>query len=511
MTNLMCATCGKTFSVLLDNPPEEKAYCSRECAALVRESNEELRWAVRQAIRTAGRYLSLEDVTQIVGISSKTLYGAGLSIPALNSEEGYDQPLWAFASHVGEALRELFCQVAVEKTFEGCLSPKGYRLRYDYYVEDHKLLVEADGSQHWDVESEWYSDYRLECDQIKDRWAAANGYLLIRIPYTPKAKQIRKQEVCRVIVEELRSSAAILEAKYQELKAKIPSPKEVSLPFTGLDPSEPHEYRRLDSEREGGRSEILKGGIPKSAILCLCGLAYGRHERHSVIGSPKGQPVIIYTASPGPLPEPTKFVCQREHCRKEFTITTYRPSKAHILLKKYCSLSCNGSKGYNQEDLEDLVFDYLTREGEWRSCGQVAKALGVSKSTLWRFKIDIVGMNQKLGYEDPERPYAVSINMIRTAIRKAGRKLSGQEMAGVIGGTYSLVTKLGLSIAEMNALEGFVGGDRMPNGGYRKSKIREEKLSQFKVPITGILPEPVVAPKPLEEKPKPGVFLKEKK
>ncbi len=455
---------------------------------------EELTLGARQAIRSAGRYLSLDDMLQILGIGNNTFYDVGLSVTQLNSLEGYDQPIWAFAAQVGEALRELFLEVDSEKTFNTCVSPKGYRLRYDYYVAEYRLLVEADGDQHWNTESIWYSDYRKECDTVKDNWAANNGYVLIRIPYTPRAKQIRKAEVARIVVEELGLSAVVLGEKYRELKKKADSIeyREISLPVK-FDPTEPHSFRSQKAERG---SEVNLAGIPQKEVLCLCGLPYGRHFKHSVITTPRGQPRVIYTATEGPLPEPTKYVCQRRNCGKVFMVTAYRPGTKRE--KKYCSLSCNSSIGLDKEELEDIAYTYLVEYGQWQTLKQVARATGISKSTYWRYDVDIIRMNQELNYQDPERTYSESINIIRTAIRKAGRRLKGQEMAEALGVSVSMVSKLGLTMAEMNALEGHFGGVGMPNGGARKPKIDMKRLENYQ-DLAAVQPE-ITIPSPQQAK-----------
>lgn len=77
-------------------------------------------------------------------------------------------------------------------TFEDLLSPKGYSLRFDFYIPSHDILVEADGSQHTDVAHPYYTDYTATCDKIKDSWCAEKGKTLIRIPYT---KNVTKEYI----------------------------------------------------------------------------------------------------------------------------------------------------------------------------------------------------------------------------------------------------------------------------------------------------------------------------
>lgn len=74
-----------------------------------------------------------------------------------------------------------------EKTFPDLLSPKGFPLRYDFYLNDKNILIEFDGKQHFDKNNFFnYNnyEYRHECDVIKNNYAINNSIKLYRIPYT---------------------------------------------------------------------------------------------------------------------------------------------------------------------------------------------------------------------------------------------------------------------------------------------------------------------------------------
>lgn len=72
-----------------------------------------------------------------------------------------------------------------EKTFRGCKNPKTNQLlRFDFYLPDHKLLIEYDGLQHkmrlkGQSSSEFVS--QLYRDKIKDKYAQRRGFKLYRI------------------------------------------------------------------------------------------------------------------------------------------------------------------------------------------------------------------------------------------------------------------------------------------------------------------------------------------
>lgn len=77
-----------------------------------------------------------------------------------------------------------------EKIFDSCKSPKGYNLRFDFYI-NNKYLIEYDGEQHFIPESfggtisgEQRLYQQKEYDNIKNQWCINNHIPLIRIPYT---------------------------------------------------------------------------------------------------------------------------------------------------------------------------------------------------------------------------------------------------------------------------------------------------------------------------------------
>ncbi len=77
-----------------------------------------------------------------------------------------------------------------EKSFAGCVSINNIRMRFDFYLPDHNLLIEYDGEQHFrpinfsrlcNSEQEFIN--RKKNDKIKNSWAKKNRYNLKRISY----------------------------------------------------------------------------------------------------------------------------------------------------------------------------------------------------------------------------------------------------------------------------------------------------------------------------------------
>lgn len=83
---------------------------------------------------------------------------------------------------IKEILNDNNISFKAEYSYDDCLSPKGYRLRYDFYVND-TFLLEFDGKQHY--ESGWENDFEYTkiCDNIKNEYAKLHNIPLKRIPY----------------------------------------------------------------------------------------------------------------------------------------------------------------------------------------------------------------------------------------------------------------------------------------------------------------------------------------
>lgn len=81
-----------------------------------------------------------------------------------------------------------------EYSFFDCISPRGYKLRFDFGVfEDGKLkfLIEFNGKQHFEYVDFFHDDfndykYRKKCDKIKETYCLSNNIPLIKINYWDK-------------------------------------------------------------------------------------------------------------------------------------------------------------------------------------------------------------------------------------------------------------------------------------------------------------------------------------
>ena len=79
---------------------------------------------------------------------------------------------------------------SVEKTFDGCISDKGRKLRFDIYLPTFNLCVEYDGECHYTpIYSKSIDGYEAflnsqKRDNIKNKFCEDNNIGLVRIPYT---------------------------------------------------------------------------------------------------------------------------------------------------------------------------------------------------------------------------------------------------------------------------------------------------------------------------------------
>jgi hypothetical protein len=86
-----------------------------------------------------------------------------------------------------------------QKTFEDCLSGKGNKLRYDFYLLEENILIEFDGQQHYKSVDYFggTSSYEelVKNDKIKNNYCIENNIGLIRIKYNQNIGEILKQKL----------------------------------------------------------------------------------------------------------------------------------------------------------------------------------------------------------------------------------------------------------------------------------------------------------------------------
>lgn len=190
MRNFICKQCNTVFNV--EYPLSSKRiliYCSKSCKSLtegftIKHDKEKLYELIKAHIKNKNAYCTLESICKKVSISSKTLTKYNISISKINEDLGFFKPKSKFEEDVYTCLKNLLLVPIIrEKTFDNLLSEKGYKLRFDFYMKDLNLIVEADGNQHYNKSNPRYSDYLNISDSIKNQHCKDYGLTLIRIPY----------------------------------------------------------------------------------------------------------------------------------------------------------------------------------------------------------------------------------------------------------------------------------------------------------------------------------------
>lgn len=194
--NFICEYCDKSF-VTKYSVPQNKVihYCSKSCKTkqqIITSKNyifynkETLELSISQLIMDEKRYLTRTEICQLLNVSSKTLNKFKVSILDLNKKCGFKKVKSKFEEQVFECLIEIFGiqNIKRQKSFNDCLSPKGYLLYFDFYIDNKKMIIEADGNQHVNKNNPWHSEYYcIDCDNIKDNYCMDKNITLIRIPY----------------------------------------------------------------------------------------------------------------------------------------------------------------------------------------------------------------------------------------------------------------------------------------------------------------------------------------
>ena len=185
----ICEFCGKEFEPQYRLSKNKMLhYCSKSCAAKAAKGSyynkTQLENVIKKIIKEQNKYLTVSDIISLLNISSKTLAKFRISTLSLNKECGMKKPKSVFENKVGEYLKKFINDIEYEKSFDDCLSEKGYKLYYDFYSKKYNLLIEADGNQHIDNNHPWYNEYNKQSDEIKNQYCLNNHIVLIRIPYT---------------------------------------------------------------------------------------------------------------------------------------------------------------------------------------------------------------------------------------------------------------------------------------------------------------------------------------
>ena len=89
---------------------------------------------------------------------------------------------------ISRILERMGIQFSAQQKFSDCIDRR--QLRFDFWLPDHKTLIEFDGPQHFEPTSYFGGDIHFEAttrrDRIKTLYAKSKGLRLIRIKYSEK-------------------------------------------------------------------------------------------------------------------------------------------------------------------------------------------------------------------------------------------------------------------------------------------------------------------------------------
>ncbi len=211
----ICEFCGKTYrnEYMSDGKYSYSIptrFCSKSCSSKTRVGDgnspikqdpgkEAIEVEIQEFIMSEDRYCTKEEILTAVKRSSKTLGKHGISIVEINRKLGHARSGSIFQNKVEAILKKAYENVEVEKTFEGLVGNTGYPLRVDFYIPELNAVVEADGSQHSDINHPWAKFKNgtvAEYDSVKEKFLQENNIRLIRIPYK---KRLKPEEVLSTI------------------------------------------------------------------------------------------------------------------------------------------------------------------------------------------------------------------------------------------------------------------------------------------------------------------------
>ena len=145
--------------------------------------SESIKEELIQYIISKNRYVTSVEFAAQSGYSKSTIYKAVGSVLDLNNGLGFYSINMGFEEMVFEMLSELFQEVIIirQATFQDLISDKNRKLRFDFYLPELNLLVEADGPQHFDESAKHYTERLVYNDNIKNSYAEDKKITLIRV------------------------------------------------------------------------------------------------------------------------------------------------------------------------------------------------------------------------------------------------------------------------------------------------------------------------------------------
>lgn len=192
-----CVVCGKKFL------PKKKdtvcKTCSRTCQGYyiqmmgfgMKYNTDDLHSTIIEYIKDKGVPMSLDDLgIELGGITRKVFSTRGWTMKTLLKDAGinidwFPKGTSNFEKAVYYIIREVVgdnITIETQKIFPDLKGEKGGTPRFDFYLPDYNLIIEADGRQHYEYDNPWGQTNLKENDNIKNKYCCDNniGLLIIR-------------------------------------------------------------------------------------------------------------------------------------------------------------------------------------------------------------------------------------------------------------------------------------------------------------------------------------------
>jgi len=223
-TVCICETCKKEFK-----PVRKTArFCSYTCSGKWIQTTgqgqqrtfteKEIKDKVSELCLKFNRQFTLDELQEHTGISEIMLRKYSLHLPELLQENdikisrtGFYKDSIYFASnfeyHVYESLKSLFSenQIIMQKSFKACIGSGGQVCRFDFYIPEKNILIEANGNQHYSFDSSKpFFGSTIKNDAIKKQYCKQNNIKLIEIKYFRRVKfEDFKKRIRKIILDSL--------------------------------------------------------------------------------------------------------------------------------------------------------------------------------------------------------------------------------------------------------------------------------------------------------------------
>lgn len=100
---------------------------------------------------------------------------------------------------VRKVLEAMNLEFTTQKTFDGCKSLEDRHLKFDFYLPEINVLVEADGNQHFELVNYFQGMFgfqkRIHHDSMKGLFCLENGITLIRVAHNEDIQQVLNERL----------------------------------------------------------------------------------------------------------------------------------------------------------------------------------------------------------------------------------------------------------------------------------------------------------------------------